>query len=248
MGALAEAIERCGGLAVRERGVEVALRQRGIGGLETGAEHTALVAAAEVMRPEGVRLVFQHLAAYERKRLLERAPSLPSGLARRPLNELVEPVEIEFDEIGRETVRLLLGDNELPGSIAIRDEMPAKDGDEGLDGCGIVFGPPLTPDQLGDPVGRNTVPSGCEEDFEHLFRSCSSEIPGTQSAVAVLDLEATEEADHRSLPMVCRASLVLFSAVGTGGESIACSAREEVAAVGNARVTTVEGRRSRRSA
>ena len=72
VGALAEAVERGRGLGVGERRSEVELGERGVGGVEAGAEHPALVAAAHVERPGGVRLVFEHLAADERERLLER--------------------------------------------------------------------------------------------------------------------------------------------------------------------------------
>ena len=72
VGALAEAVERCCGLGMGERGSEVELGEGGVGGVEAGAEHPALVAAAHVEGPGGVGLVLQHLAADEAERLLER--------------------------------------------------------------------------------------------------------------------------------------------------------------------------------
>ena len=136
----AEAIESHRGLAVRERRVEVELRERGIGGLEMRTEHSALIAAAQVLCPDGIRLVFQHLTADERQRLLERAQSLTGRLAGRALQELVEAVEVELDQIGPEAVRLLLGDDELPRTIPVGDQVPSEDRDEGLDRGGDVLG------------------------------------------------------------------------------------------------------------
>ena len=103
-------------------------------------EHSALIAAAQVLCPDGIRLVFQHLTADERQRLLERAQSLTGRLAGRALQELVEAVEVELDQIGREAVRLLLGDDELPRTIPVGDQVPSEDRDEGLDRGGDVLG------------------------------------------------------------------------------------------------------------
>ena len=80
VGALAEAVERGGGLRVEERGSEVELGERGVGGVEAGAEHPALVAAAHVERPGRVRLVLEHLPVDERERLLERGAGPVGGL------------------------------------------------------------------------------------------------------------------------------------------------------------------------
>ena len=51
VGALAEAVERGRGLGMGERRREVELGERGVGGVEAGAEHPALVAAAHVEGP-----------------------------------------------------------------------------------------------------------------------------------------------------------------------------------------------------
>ena len=93
------AIERAGGVAVAERRVEVALCERGVGGLEMDAEHAALIAPADVARPGRVGLVFEHVAAHERECSLESAARLPSALARRALDELIGAVEVELDQI-----------------------------------------------------------------------------------------------------------------------------------------------------
>ena len=89
-----------------ERGSEVELGQRRVGGVEMGAQNPALVAAAQVEGPGGVRLVLQHLAAHEAERLLERGAGAVGRLAAGALEQLVEAVEVERDELGREAVRL----------------------------------------------------------------------------------------------------------------------------------------------
>ena len=92
---LAEAVERRCRLRVGERRSEVELGQRRVGSVEVGAENPALVAAAEVERPGGVRLVLEDLAAHEVECLLERGAGVASRLARGALEELVEAVEVE---------------------------------------------------------------------------------------------------------------------------------------------------------
>ena len=88
------------------------------------AEHAALVAAAKIVCPERVRLVLENFATCERQCLLDRPPSRPCRLPRRPLEQLVETVEIELDQIRCESVRLRLRDHELPRSLAVGDEAP----------------------------------------------------------------------------------------------------------------------------
>ena len=52
-------------LCMRERIAVVELRQCGLGGVDPRAEHAPLVGAAEILRPERVRLVLQHLPAHQ---------------------------------------------------------------------------------------------------------------------------------------------------------------------------------------
>ena len=122
---LAEAIESGGRIGVCERVREIELRERRVGSVEMRTEHASPVAAAKIVRPERVRLVLENLAARERERLLERPPSRPCRLTRRPLEQLVETVEIELDQICREPVRLRFRDHELPRPLAVGDEAPS---------------------------------------------------------------------------------------------------------------------------
>ena len=80
--ALAEAVERGGGLGVCERSRKVELGQRCLGRLQMGAENPALVTAAQVQCPGSVRLVLEHLAADEAQCLLERGTGEPGRFAR----------------------------------------------------------------------------------------------------------------------------------------------------------------------
>jgi hypothetical protein len=93
--ALAEAVQRGGCLGVRQRGGVVELGQRRVGGLQVRAQDASLVGAAKLLRPGGVRLVFQHLAAHQPKRLLQRAPGEVGRLQRRALQQLIEAVQVQ---------------------------------------------------------------------------------------------------------------------------------------------------------
>ncbi len=133
VGTLAEAVERGRGLRMEEGGSEVELGERGAGGVEAGAEHPALVAAAHVECPGGVRLVFEDLPADESERLLERGACPVGGLVGGAFEQLVEPVEVERHEFGREPVRLVLGDDQLAGSFPVRRQVAPQRRDEGLE-------------------------------------------------------------------------------------------------------------------
>ena len=104
-------------------------------------QNPTLVAAAQVECPGGVRLVLQDLAAHEAERLLERGASAACRFPTRALQQLVEAVEVERDELGREAVRLRLRDDELACPFPIRREVAAKHGDERLERAGDVLRP-----------------------------------------------------------------------------------------------------------
>ena len=132
LGALAESVEACSRVAVCQGGGEVELRERGVGGLEVRAENPPLIGAAQVDRPGVVRLVLENVAADECERFLERAASLAGRFLRRTLEQLVEPVQVERDQFGREPVRLGLGDDERACALSVGIEVAAKVGDERL--------------------------------------------------------------------------------------------------------------------
>ena len=62
---LTEAVERCCRFGMRKRSSEVRFRERSIGRVETRSEYAPLVAATKVLRPERIRLVFEHFSADE---------------------------------------------------------------------------------------------------------------------------------------------------------------------------------------
>src|SRR5262249_6973917 len=163
LGTLAEAVERGGGVTVSEGGIEVTLGQCGVRCVEVCSENPSLVAAAQVDRPGAVRLVFEDLAADKCERLLEGASSRRCRLARRALEQLVEPVEVDHDEIGRESVRLRLGHDERPRPISIWVEIAAQARDERLQRTHGVLRPLGTPDQLGEPVGCDAMATRREQ-------------------------------------------------------------------------------------
>ena len=66
------------------------------------------------------------------QRLLERHASESGRLTRGALEQLVETVEVERNEVGREAVRLRLGDDERSRPFSVACEVAAKDGDERL--------------------------------------------------------------------------------------------------------------------
>jgi hypothetical protein len=198
--AFAESIERDGGLRMRKRARIVELGERGLGRLQARAEHPALVGAAQALRPVGVRLVLEHLAAYQPQRLLKRAPSGPRRLASGALEQLVEPIEIEVDEIGREAIRLCLGDHELTRPLAVRSEVAAENGDECLERAGGVLWQLFSPKEVGEAIGRHTVPACGQQDLEHLLRAAAAEIPRAERP-GILDRKRPEQPNLETLPM-----------------------------------------------
>ena len=187
---------------MRERGAEVELGQGRVGRFEMSAQNPALVAAAQVEGPGGVRLVLQDLAAHEAERLLERGASAASRFTTGALQQLVEAVEVERDELGREAVRLRLRDDELACPFAIRGEMAAKHGDERLERAGDVLRRVVTPDELGQAVGGHTMAARREQDLEDLLRPHAAEVAWSKAARALLDRERPEQPDHRPLPLL----------------------------------------------
>ena len=197
VGALAEAIERSCCLGMSKRGSEVELGQGGVGGVEAGSEHTALVAAADVEGPGGVGLVFEDLAADETERLLERRARPVGRLAARAFEQLVEAVEVERDELGREPVRLVLGDDQPAGTLAVGREVPPQCRYERLERAGNVLRSLAAPDELRKAVDGCRVTPSDEEDLEHLLRPDAAEVARADRAAAVFDRKRAEETDHR---------------------------------------------------
>ena len=194
---LAEAIERGGGFCMCECGSVVELGKRRVCGLEVGAENTALVGAAQVDGPRAVGLVLQDLADDELERLLERGPCDPGRLAAGALEQLVEAVQVEHHELAREPVRLGLGDDELPGTVAVSGEVAPEHRHEGLERSCDVLRALVAPEELRDPIGGHPVPARGEEDLEHLLRADAAEVAGAQAALAVLDRQRPEQPDQR---------------------------------------------------
>ncbi len=77
--------------------------------------------------------------------------------------------------------------------------MPSEDRDEGLDRGGDILGTLLTPEELGDPVGRDAMPACGKQDLQHLLRSRPAQVGGPEPSSALLDRERPEEPDHRPL-------------------------------------------------
>ena len=125
LGPFAEAIEGDRRFRMRKRGAEVVLGQCSVSGVEPRAHDTTLVAAPHVEGPGGVRLVLQDVAAHQAERLLEGGASAASRFTTGALQKLVEAVEVERDELGREAVRLRLRDDELACPLAVRGEVAA---------------------------------------------------------------------------------------------------------------------------
>ena len=148
-----------------ERGPEIELGERGIGDVETGAEHPALVAAAHVEGPGGVGLVLQYLSADEPECLLERSAGPVGRLAARAFEQLVEAVEVERDELGRESVCLVLRNDQLTCSRSVGRQMPAQGRDERLEGARDVLRPLRPPDRFRESVDRHAVPPSREQDL-----------------------------------------------------------------------------------
>ncbi len=219
---LAEAIEGDRRFRMRKRGAEVVLGQGRVGGFEMSPEDTTLVAAAQVEGPGGVRLVLQDVAAHEAQRLLERGASAASRFATGALQQLVEAVEVERDELGREAVRLRLRDDELACPLAVRREVAAKHGNERLERAGDVVRPLVTPQELGQAVGGNTMAARGQQDLEDLLRPHAAEVAWSKAARALLDREGPEQPDHRPLPLL---NCLAQNASPGGGCVIALRAR-----------------------
>ena len=183
----AEAVERPCCLGVAEGGSEVELGQGRVGSVQVGAENPALVAAADVHCPGGVRLVLEDLAVHEVECLLERGSGVASGFAPGALQELVEAVEVEINELDREAVRLRLGDDERARPLPIGAEAPPKCRDEGLQRAGDIPRPVISPHELGEAIDRDVMPARREQDLEDLLRPHAAEVSRAEPAHAVLD-------------------------------------------------------------
>ncbi len=187
---------RRGSLRVHERAGVVELGQRRIGRLQACAEHSALVGATQSLRPIGVGLVFEHLAAHERQRLLERAPSEAGRLVGGALEQLVEAVEVEVDEIGGEAIRLRLGDHELARPLAVRRKAAPQHRHERLKRAGGVLRQVLSPEQVGEAIGADAVSARGQQQLQHLLGAGAAEVARPERAAAGLDLEWPEEPDE----------------------------------------------------
>ena len=82
------------------------------------------------------------------------------------LEELVEPVEIEVECVGGETVGLRLGHDELPRVVAVGNEAAPQNRNERLNRSRDVVRRPAIPDQLGDPVNRDVMAPCSEQGLE----------------------------------------------------------------------------------
>ena len=194
-----------------ECGAEIELGERGVGGLETCPQDAALVTATHVEGPAAVGLVLENVAPHQRERLFERAAGLPGRFAGRALEQLVEAIEVQRDELGREPVRLGLGDDKCPGPIPVGGEVAAKTGDERLQRAGGVPGALVSPDELGEAVGRHAMPPRCQQDLEHLLRPDPAEVTRPEAAPALLDRERPEQPDPRQLRLSRRRGASLSS-------------------------------------
>ena len=172
------------------------LGERRLGGVEPGAEHAAAGSCRADPAPRR-RTARPRAPRRGRAQAPARATGAPSrGLATRALQQLVEAVEVEVDEIGREPVRLRLGDHEPACALTIVGQAPTEDGDERLDRGGGP-GTRLGPEKLRDPLGgHEAAPSG-EEDLEHLLRPHAAQIARPQQAARRLDREWAEQAESR---------------------------------------------------
>ena len=185
---------------VRERRVEVELGERGVGRLEARAEDTPLVAAAQVLGPDGVRLVLQHLTA-------RRAPSACSserradGVGSRAERSRSSSKRSRSSSTSSVAKRYASGSVTTSSRARSRSatQVPSEDRDEGLDRAGDVLGTSLAPEELGEPVGRHAMATCGEQDLEHLLRSRPAEVGGPKASPAVLDRERPEQPDHRPL-------------------------------------------------
>ena len=196
---LAESIEHDGSLAVSECGAEIELGESGVGGLEARAQDAALIAPPQVESPAAVGLVLENLAPNQGQRSLERATRLLGRFASRALQQLVEAIEVECDELGREPVCLGLGDDERAGPIAVGGEVAAKTGYERLQRASGVARALVSPDKLREAVGRHTMPPRRQQDLEDLLGSDAAQVAGPEAARALLDRERPEQPDHGPL-------------------------------------------------
>ena len=153
------------------------------------------------------------------------------------LDQGVEAIEVEIDEIGGEPIGLALGEHERPAAAAVRDEVPAQDGDEGLQRAGRVLGQLLAPEQLREALGRDAVAARREQDLEHLLRPRATEIAGTEPTRADLDRERPEQPDHRPLAGSSHSSRRHVGIRGRGRRR-----PRQLSSAGNARGVTPAGR------
>ena len=166
---LAESIEHGCSLAMGEGRAEIELGEGGVGGLEARPQDAALIAPPQVESPAAVGLVLEHVAPDQSERILEGATGLLGRFAGRALQQLVEPIEVERDELGREPVGLGLGDDERARPIPVGGEVAAKTGDERLQRAGGVSRALVSPDEVGEAVGCHAMSACRQQDLEHLL-------------------------------------------------------------------------------
>jgi len=201
---LAEPIDRGGGLRMGQPRLVVAARQRGVGGLQVRAEHTTSVGAAQVLRPVGVWLVFEHVSAREGQRIGKQSPRTLRRRAPSLLEQLVKKIQVDGNPVDGEPVRLALRDEELTRKGPARAKMPAEHRDEGLEGTGEVLGWRLVPEHLGQPVRRHRTAPGCEQDLEDLLRATAAKVTRTEPAIGMLYRNRSEQPDRQTRVRVGR--------------------------------------------
>ena len=194
----AEAIQRRGGAGVSHGVCVVEFGQRRVRGIQARAQHPPLVGAAQILSPHSVRLVLEQFTAHQGQRLLQRVPGHPGRLARRALDQPVETVEVKVDQVGREPVRLRLGDDKLPRPLAVLSEMTPQRRHKGLQRADRILRPLLRPEQVGQAIGRHAMTARGEQDFQHLLRPCAPQVTRTQRSGAVFDCERPEQPDHQA--------------------------------------------------
>ena len=160
----------------------IELGERGVGGLEACTEHAALIGAAKLVRPDRVGLVFEHLTAHQRERLLERA--------REPWRSAHPPTARSTRRSGRGRARRgLVAKRYASASVTTSWRARSRSSarcrrrtETKVWRSRRVLWPAVAPEKLGDPLGRHAMPACREQDLEHLLRPRSSEVAGTERA------------------------------------------------------------------
>src|ERR1700722_4472479 len=157
---LAEPIHADRLLSMLERSAVITLNQRQLGDVQPRIKNPRLVGAAELRRPPPIWLVIEHLTAHKRERVLKTTPNDARWLSHRTPQQCVEPVEIESEQMGVETVRPGVGDDGRACPLPLGGQMTTEDGNERLERAGSVHGRLVPPEQVSEAICRYEVPSG----------------------------------------------------------------------------------------